>query len=131
VPAPLEEQLKLSGFIANVMVFGANKPFNVGIVVPDWAALEAWAKEQGLSAERGDLVRDARVNELLNGEIERFSSGVFKGFEKLRAFRPIVEDFTVDNDMLTPSMKVKRRNVIAAYQVLIDEMYASTPDKGE
>ena len=43
VPTPLEEQLKLSPFIANVMVYGDNKPYNVALIVPDVEALKAWA----------------------------------------------------------------------------------------
>src|SRR6516165_8744635 len=45
MPSPLEEELKLSPYIANVMLHGHNKPFNVALVVPDATAVERWAKE--------------------------------------------------------------------------------------
>ena len=46
-----------------------------------------------------------------------------KGFEKIKNFRFIEEEFSTENDMLTPTMKLKRRNVIKAYQSLLDSLY--------
>ncbi|MBJ93858.1 MAG: long-chain fatty acid--CoA ligase [Rickettsiales bacterium] len=123
VPSPLEEQLKLSGFINQVMVFGDNKLHNVAIVVPDVDALQHWAKGQGVSGDLDSLLAQPAVKKLYEGELERYSSEVFKGFEKVRDFRFVSEEFSTDNDMLTPTLKLKRRNVIKAYQSLLDEMY--------
>ncbi len=125
VPSPLEEQLKLSGYINQIMVFGDNKPHNVAIVVPDVAALEGWASGQGLTADLDALLADASVRALYQKELERYSQDVFKGFEKVRDFRFVGEEFSTDNDMLTPTLKLKRRNVIKGYQGLLDEMYSA------
>ncbi len=123
VPAPLEEQLKLSGFINQCMVFGANKLFNVAVIVPDVAALTGWAKEQGLSEDLEELLKHDKVRELYEQQLERYHQDVFKGFERVKKFALITEEFTTDNQMLTPTMKLKRRNVIKAYQPLIDSLY--------
>ncbi len=123
VPAPLEEQLKLSGFINQVMVFGANKLFNVAIIVPDVAALTDWAKQQGLPGELGGLLGHDKVRELYLAQLDRYHQDVFKGFERVKEFALIPDEFTTDNDMLTPTLKLKRRNVIKAYNDLIESLY--------
>ncbi len=123
VPSPLEEQLKLSGFINQIMVFGDNKVHNVSIIVPDLEALKTWAGNEGVSGDVDSLLGTPQVRLLYEKELDRCSQDVFKGFEKIRDFRFVVEEFSTDNDMLTPTLKLKRRNVIKAYQGLLDEMY--------
>jgi long-chain acyl-CoA synthetase len=133
VPSPLEEKLKLSQYIANVMIHGANKPFNVALIVPDLTELREWAKkpENGLGEAHDDaLLNDPRVRNLIRAEIESYS-GDFKQFEKPLKFDLIKDDFTTANDMLTPSLKLKRRNVLAAYGERIEKLYTSGPKQTE
>jgi long-chain acyl-CoA synthetase len=127
VPSPLEEKLKLSQYIANVMIHGANKPFNVALIVPDMAELREWAKkpETGLGGLGDDaLLNDPRVRNLVRQEIEAYSTD-FKQFEKPLKFDLVKDDFSTANDMLTPSMKLKRRNVLAAYGDRLEKLYTS------
>ncbi len=87
VPTPLEEQLKLSPYVANVMVYGDNKPFNVALVVANVPAVRHWAEQHAVSLP-GDaeaLLKDDRVRSLLKGEVEKYGSG-FKGFESIQDF---------------------------------------------
>ena len=120
VPSPLEEQLKLSPYIANVMIHGANKPHNVALVVPDQEALKKWAGENGV--ELGNLPNSDRVRSLLKDELEKYGSE-FKGYEKPKDFVVVAEDFTTDNGMLTPTLKLKRRNVLARYEEELNALY--------
>jgi long-chain acyl-CoA synthetase len=127
VPSPLEEELKLSPFIANVMIHGANKPFNVALVVPDMDSLKKWAAETGV--ELGSIEKSEKVRALLEKELKE-RSAAFKGFERPQKFTVAVEDFTTENGMLTPTMKLKRRNVLAKYEADLDALYKSE-DKRE
>ena len=120
MPAPLEEQLKLSPYIANVLLFGANKPHNVAPVVPDVETVHKWADEKGVSL--GELESSEELVELLERELAERGAD-FKGFERPRAFAVVAEDFTTDNGMLTPTMKLKRRAILAKYQDRIDGLY--------
>jgi long-chain acyl-CoA synthetase len=123
VPTPLEEKLKLSPYIANVMVYGENRPYNVALIIPDEAALEKWASEQGLDpSDLRSLVQHPKVHELYSQEIDEWSKG-FKSFERIRDFTLGVEDFTTDNGMLTPTLKLKRRVVIDHYGEQIRRLY--------
>ncbi len=123
VPSPLEEEFKLSPFIANIMIHGANRPYNVALVVLDVVAVELWAKQHG--AAEGDLTQSPRVKELILKELEKYS-GAMKGYEKIRDVSLITEDFTTENGMLTPKMSLKRRNVTAKYGERLEALYASS-----
>ncbi|HEY8431484.1 MAG TPA: long-chain fatty acid--CoA ligase [Sandaracinaceae bacterium] len=122
VPSPLEELLKLSPFILNAFVYGANKPYNVALIVPDMEALRGWAREQGIDASDAELVKNERVLALVREQIDRYS-GDFKQFEKIKTFTLITEDFTIENGMLTPKMSVKRQKVIERYGNELEAMY--------
>jgi long-chain acyl-CoA synthetase len=120
VPSPLEEQLKLSPYIANVMIYGANKPHNVALVVPDAEAVRGWCTKQGVALE--EVARSEQVRQLLRNEIEACSKDI-KGYERVQNFIIALEDFTTDNGMLTPTLKLKRRAVLARYGSDLDALY--------
>lgn len=123
-PAPLEEQLKLSPFIINAMVYGDNKLFNVALIVPDMGAVKKWAEGAGISADSDEkLLANGKVKEMLQGEVDK-ASGHFKGFERIKKITLTAEDFTTENGMLTPSLKVKRRVVWQQYGKQIEALYA-------
>ncbi len=87
--------------------------------MPDRPALETWVKEHGVA---GDPLSDARVQKLFADELEKQSTE-WKAFERVRKFALLSEDFTTANDMLTPTLKVKRRNVLKRYGDRIQSLY--------
>ncbi len=122
-PAPLEEQLKLSPFIANVMIHGQNKPYNVALVVPEKEAVTKFAAAEGLSGSYDALLENERVRRKLQEELERFGAE-FRAFDKVKKFALIADDFTVENEMLTPSLKLKRRNVMQKWGDKLEKLYS-------
>lgn len=122
VPAPLEELLKLSPFITSAFVHGANKPYNVALVVPDMEALRGWAREQGIEASDAELVKNERALALVREQIDKYS-GEFKQFEKIKTFSLLTEDFTIENGMLTPKMSVKRQKVLERWGGALESLY--------
>ncbi len=124
VPGPLEDQLQLSGYILQAFVFGDNKLFNVALIVPDFPAVESWAADQGIEGDAASLCANDQVLALLRGEVDRQCKSVFKGFERVKQFKLITEEFTVDNDLLTPKLSVKRRNVISRFADDLEGLYA-------
>jgi long-chain acyl-CoA synthetase len=119
---PLEEKLQLSPFVAQCVVYGADRPHNVALIIPDKASLASWASEQNIATGDG-LLQDPRTLKLFQGEIDKLSVD-FKGFEKPRAFILDSEEFTTDNGMLTPTLKLKRRNVLTKYEGRLKALYA-------
>jgi len=124
VPTPLEEQLKLSPYVLNVMVHGDNRPFNVALVVANVSAVKDWAREHRvtLPGETASLLKEPRVLALFKSEIDKHGAD-FKGFERIGDFALLEDDFTADSGMLTPSLKLKRRKVVETYGALIDQLY--------
>lgn len=123
VPTPLEEKLKLSPYISNAMVHGMNREFNVAVVIPDYEVLKGWAKEQGLDPDPASLAKNDRVRALIEEEVNKLSAD-FKGYEKVRRIYIGAEDFTTENGMLTPTLKLKRRVVQDRYGDAIESLYA-------
>ncbi len=121
VPGPIEERLGLSRFITNAMVYGDNKPYNVALVVPNESELEEWARNAG--RDLGTVTDDSEVRQLLEGEIATTTQGAVKGYESIRRFTVLIEDFTIENGLLTPTLKVKRNAVIARYESEIETLY--------
>jgi long-chain acyl-CoA synthetase len=130
VPTPLEEKLKLSPYVLNVMVYGDNRPNNVALVVANVSAVKDWARDQQivLPGDDGSLLKEPRVRALFKQEIDKYGAE-FKGFERIGGFALIVDDFTTDNGMLTPSLKLKRRKVIETYGTLVEQLYAEKRDR--
>jgi long-chain acyl-CoA synthetase len=122
-PAPLEEQLKLSPFILNSMVYGDNRLYNVALIVIDPEYVTTWAAGQGLSfKDNEEMCKNEQVKKAVMAEVEKYSAE-WKGFEKAQKITLTADDFTAQNDMLTPSMKVKRRVVWQKYQSQIEALY--------
>ena len=124
VPSPLEEQLQLSGYITNIMVHGEQRPHNVAVIVPDLVALNGWADKHGLGDRSVEqLLEEDDVIDLIERELNR-QSGPIKGYERVRGFVLTDEEFTPENGLLTPSLKVKRRAVMAKYGDQIETLYS-------
>jgi len=122
VPSPLEEILKLSPYILNVMLQGENKPYNVALVVVDRDSVMRWAKLANFAVK--DVTTDAHVKSLIQTELDNYGSR-FRSYERPKKFVLVTEDFTVENGLLTPSLKVKRRNVLARYGKALEALYAT------
>ncbi|ATB43979.1 long-chain-fatty-acid--CoA ligase [Cystobacter fuscus] len=128
-PAPIEQALQLSPLITNVMLHGQNKPFNTAIIVPDMAALTQWAKDKGLDTSMPALLKLPEVQQLYREQIIEFTPGI-KNYEKPQHFLLVAEDFTTANDMLTPSLKLKRRSVLKKYGEEVEKLYVEAEKKG-
>lgn len=122
-PAPLEEAVTLSQYIAQAMFWGDNKPHNVALIVPDFENLTPWCEEHGIDTSSNEaMISDNRVHELMREELQKYSND-FKGFERAREFVVLHEPFSTENDMLTPTLKLKRRNVMEKYKHKLESLY--------
>lgn len=120
VPSPLEEQLKLSPYVANIMLHGANRRHNVAVIVPDMVSLQERAEKEGWSL--GDVAQSEQVKNLITEELGKYSQS-FKHYERPQDFVITTEDFTTDNGQLTPSMKIKRRAILAQYGEALEALF--------
>ncbi|MDA1028100.1 MAG: long-chain fatty acid--CoA ligase [Bacteroidetes bacterium] len=123
-PGPIEEGFKHEPWIDQIMVVGEAREFLTALVVPDEEVIKNYAKEQGIAAVK---LQDILATE----EVQRVFAQLFKSYsrqaaahEKIRDFRLVLEPFSIENGMMTPTMKLKRKVINAHYNELIDEMYA-------
>lgn len=123
-PGPIEEGFKHEPWIDQIMVVGEAREFLTALVVPDEEVIKNYAKEQGIAAVK---LQDILATE----EVQRVFAQLFKSYsrqaaahEKIRDFRLVLEPFSIDNGMMTPTMKLKRKVINAHYSELIEEMYA-------
>ena len=123
-PEAIELEIKMLRYVANVIVYGEGKQYNVALVVPDFQTLKIdpktrdWA--QGTPEE---ILKSKDLTDFLSGEITSCLRKSFGGYEIPKKFLFIAEDFTVENGMLTQTMKLIRRNVMKKYGSLLQALY--------
>jgi long-chain acyl-CoA synthetase len=121
-PAALEETIKFSPYIENAMVEGANKQYNVAIIIPDQPNMEIWAKENGVSGSYEEIVNDDKVKQLMMDEIARLCKE-YARYELPRKILMVAEPFTTENGILTQTLKLKRREVMKLYGDAMEALY--------
>ncbi|TKB07146.1 long-chain fatty acid--CoA ligase [Desulforhopalus sp. IMCC35007] len=123
-PASIEEEIQLSPWVENVFVYGEGRSHNICIIAPDFKKLSAWAAEKGLEAASStELVALPETEAMIRESITAQLKGKFGGYEIPRQFILVEEPFSVDNGMLTHTMKLKRRKVLDRYKENVDLAY--------
>ena len=125
-PASIEEDLKLTPWILNAFVYGDGKPYNIALIVLDLNTIQEYASLIRFRGTRTfeDFIKTPEVRSLIAKEMQAHLSKTYGGYEIPKQFWYITEDFTVENGMLTQTMKLKRRNVVQKYQEVIDYLYS-------
>ncbi|WP_329291409.1 AMP-dependent synthetase/ligase [Streptomyces pseudovenezuelae] len=123
-PAVLEDRLRSRAPVGQCLVVGDNRPFVAALITLDPEAMTHWLSVRGLPADtpHAELVKDERLRADLQKAVDHANLAVSRA-ESIRAFRLVEGEFTEDNGMLTPSLKVKRHVVTAAYAQEIEALY--------
>ena len=122
-PQPIENKLKAHALVGNAALVGDKHKFACAIVSPNFAMLEGWAKAKGIAfGDRSDLAR----NELVVARYQRIVDEVnatLAPFETIKRVAVVPDEWSIETDELTPSMKLKRRVVEKKYAAEIAEFY--------
>jgi long-chain acyl-CoA synthetase len=124
VPAPLEDGLQLSPYIAQAWVSGMNRTHNVALLVPDEEALRPWADKHGITGDLQALADHADVRALLKAEVARCQQG-WKHYEQVKDFAVLTTPFSVEDGTLTPKLSLKRPVVEKRYGHLVEALYGA------
>lgn len=126
-PAVLEDRLRSRAPIGQVLVVGDNRPYVAALITLDPEALAHWLAVRRLPADTplADLVEDPRLRADVQKAVDHANQAVSRA-ESIRAFALIEGEFTEDNGLLTPSLKLKRHVATAAYAEDIEALYART-----
>lgn len=127
-PQPIENRVKESPFVDEAVMVGDRRPYAVLLVVPTRARLESWAASAGIEAEGDALLEDDRVREKMEQECLGRLDGLAR-FERPKKVALLDAEFTVQNGVLTPSMKVKRRVVEERFGSVIEALYDEPRDQ--
>jgi long-chain acyl-CoA synthetase len=122
-PQPIENALKSNPLIAEIVMVGDKRNFPSALVVPNFANLEKWAHEQGISfASREALVAEPRVADLYDRTVRELMNP-YAQYERIKKVAILPREFSIETGELTPKLSVKRRVVEEKYKDLIDRMY--------
>ncbi len=121
-PQNLENDLKASKFVSQAMVVGDRQPYVAALITLDPEALPAWAAERGLPTEMASLAATDEVRELVQGIVDEVNADRSR-YEQIKRFTILPRDFTMDDDELTPTLKLKRRVVAEHFAAELGELY--------
>ena len=121
-PQRVEGFLALQPEIAQAMVYGDRRPHLVALLVPDAEHAKHWAESRGKRARLADLIQDGEFRRHLTDALDRVNQHL-SPIEKIRRFAAIAEPFTVDNEMATPTLKIRRHVIKARYEELLQGLY--------
>ncbi|WP_124981402.1 AMP-dependent synthetase/ligase [Nonlabens xiamenensis] len=124
-PQVIENTMKQSRFIEQIMVIGEGEKMPAALIQPNFEFLHDWAKRKGISfTDNKDLCANERVIERYQREIDEHNEK-FGKWERVKAFELTPEEWTIEDEHLTPTMKLKRRNIKSRYQDLYDKIYGT------
>ncbi len=121
-PQRVEGMLCLAPEIAQAMVQGDKKPYLTALIVPDADWLRSWAEETGADLD-GDISQNAELIKVVGAAVDEMNKGV-SVIERVRKFALVVEPFSIENHMLTPSMKIRRHIIRAEHGDTLASLYA-------
>ena len=123
-PQPIENALKLNPYVGVPAILGDRRKFPAVMISPNFTALESWARANGITFKtRADLVANAKVQSLYEGVVEEINRNLAR-FEKLKRVIVVGDEFSIENGVMTPTLKLRRRVIEERYRKQIDELYA-------
>lgn len=123
-PQPIENKLKANTLVAQAAMVGDKHKFACVLLSPNFAALEVWAKGQGVAAgDHAALVKDPKVVKVYQEIVDKVNADL-SSYESMKRMRVVPEEWSVEGGELTPSMKLKRRVVEKKYEKEIAGFYA-------
>lgn len=125
-PQPIENSLKANRFVGEAAILGDRRRFPAVVIVPAFAVLEDWAAQNQIAfRSRQELVANPAVQSLYESIVERVNRNLAR-FERLKKVLVIPEELSIEDGTLTPTLKLRRRNVEARYKEQIEKLYAET-----
>jgi len=123
-PQLIENTMKQSRFIEQIMVIGEGEKMPAALIQPNFEFIEDWAKRKHLEigSSNEELIKNEDVIKRIQEEVD-FYNAKFGHWEKVKRFELTKEIWGIDNDMLTPTMKLKRRNIKEKYIALYNKIY--------
>ena len=122
-PQPIEQAIKGSRFVSQVVLIGAERKFPAALIVPVWEQLESYCKLKGIEVKsRSEMCRHPRIVDLIQRQIDGLTPNLAK-YERIKKVALLENEFTIEGGELTPTLKVKRRVIDQKYRDVIEKLY--------
>ena len=121
-PQNIENELKSSRFVSQALVVGDRRPYVAALITLDEGEVKKWAQARGFDGDVATLSHDDRVRELVQKIVDRVN-GEHSRFEQLKRFEILPRDFTMADDEVTPTLKLKRRVCQRHFAAEIEALY--------
>ncbi|MEY3177805.1 MAG: hypothetical protein RJB42_46 [Bacteroidota bacterium] len=128
-PQPIENKMKESPFIEQMIVVGPERKFTAALIVPAFANLKTWCEKNGIEATTNDqMVHHPKVQEHYKAIIEKYNPQ-FNPVEQVKKFELLNAEWTINGGELTPTLKLKRKVIMEKYGDAVERIYASDDQK--
>ncbi|MBR6904026.1 MAG: long-chain fatty acid--CoA ligase [Bacteroidales bacterium] len=122
-PQAIEEKMSQSKYIDQIVVVGENQKFVAALIVPDFSAIKEWCEsEKIVYSHPKEMVDNLNVKSLIKSEIDKYNKELSKA-ENVMKFEILADEWTQENGLLTPTLKVKRSKISKKYAGLIQAMF--------
>ena len=126
-PQVIEQRLKESPFIEQIMVIGENRPYPAALIIPNFEYLKGWCEVKNVPyVSREKVANHPTVIKRIQREIERFNQDLGQT-DKIKKFRLLHNEWNIADGELSPTLKLRRKFIIEKYHQVIEEMY-HTPE---
>jgi len=123
-PQPIENKMKESPFVEQIMLIGDNRRFVSALIVPSFAKLKEWAKTHGIQyTTNEEMIKNSMVLTMFESEVSEYNA-LFNQVEQVKKFALLPREWTIDKGEMTPKLSMKRKVVLANFEKEIEAMYA-------
>ena len=124
-PQPIENKMKESPFIEQIVLIGDNKRFVSALIVPGFSKLKDWAKQHGIEyTSNEEIIKNNMVVTMIGDIVDEYNQ-LFNQVEQVKKFTLIPREFTIDKGEMTPKLSIRRKVIVNNFEKEIDTMYAS------
>ena len=128
-PQPIENKMKESPFIEQMIVVGPERKFTAALIVPAFANLKTWCEKNGIEVTTNDqMVHHPKVQEHYKAIIEKYNPQ-FNPVEQVKKFELLNAEWTINGGELTPTLKLKRKVIMEKYGDAVERIYAADDQK--
>jgi long-chain acyl-CoA synthetase len=123
-PLPIENKLKESIYVEQIMVVGAEQKFVGALIIPAFPSLKEWARKQGIADMPNEqLIKQPKVIELFRDLVDSYNK-YFNHVEQIKRFELLPQEWSIETGEMTPKMSIKRKVVMEKYRDSIEHIYA-------
>ena len=123
-PQRVEGVMILESAIAQAFIFGDKKPYLVALIVPDQDAVKAYAREIGKPPDFAEIAKEPGFRQQIGEAVKRANANL-SAIERIRKFEVMTEPFSVENSMMTPTLKLRRPYIIERHGELLEGLYTA------